>query len=43
VAAGLNNVVKVQDGDFLGGRANINDEFAEEDFDSDYGDDDFMS
>lgn len=39
VAAGLNNVVKVQDGDFLGGRANVNDDFAEEEFD-DLGDDD---
>jgi hypothetical protein len=33
VAAGLNNVVKVQDGDFLGGRASLNDDFAEEEFD----------
>ena len=45
IAAGLNNVVKVQDGDFLGGRASVNDEFAEEDFDTDLaGDDgDFLS
>lgn len=46
VAAGLNNIVKVQDGEFLGGRASVNDEFADEDFDldEDYGDDeDFMS
>lgn len=43
VAAGLNNIVKVQDGDFLGGRSNVNDDFANEDFDDDYGDDDFMS
>lgn len=46
VAAGLNNIVKVQDGEFLGGRASVNDDFADEDFDdvvdiSD--DDDFMS
>lgn len=46
VAAGLNNVVKVQDGDFLGGRASVNDDFADEDFEevvdiSD--DDDFMN
>jgi hypothetical protein len=45
VAAGLNNVVKVQDGDFLGGRSNVNDDFANEEFDDDFGgdDDDFMS
>lgn len=44
VAAGLNNVVKIQDGDFLGGRASVQDDFAEEDFDIDYNDDeDFMS
>lgn len=33
VAAGLNNIVKVQDGDFLGGRSSVNDDFADEDFD----------
>lgn len=33
VAAGLNNVVKVQDGEFLGGRASIHDDFADENFD----------
>lgn len=33
VAAGLNNIVKIQDGDFLGGRSNVNDDFADEDFD----------
>jgi hypothetical protein len=43
IAAGLNNVVKIQDGDFLGGRASVNDEFAGEDFETDLGDDDFMS
>lgn len=32
VAAGLNNVVKVQDGEFLGGRANLQDDFADEEF-----------
>lgn len=45
VAAGLNNVVKVQDGDFLGGRSSVNDDFADEDFD-DFEDDeneDFLS
>lgn len=45
VAAGLNNVVKVQDGDFLGGRSSVNDDFANEDFDiyDDGEDDDFLS
>lgn len=45
IAAGLNNVVKIQDGEFLGGRANLQDDFADEEFDDDeYGDDDdFMS
>lgn len=33
IAAGLNNIVKVQDGDFLGGRSSVNDDFANEDFD----------
>ncbi|CAM3745202.1 DUF2815 domain-containing protein [Cohnella lubricantis] len=40
VAAGLNNVVKVQDGDFLGGRSSVNDDFAGEDFDDVVGDED---
>ncbi|EHB65237.1 DUF2815 family protein [Paenibacillus lactis] len=42
VAAGLNNIVKVQDGDFLGGRSSVNDDFANEDFDDivDISDDD---
>lgn len=44
VAAGLNNVVKIQDGDFLGGRASVDDDFADTDFDDDdYGDDDFLN
>ena len=46
IAAGLGNIVKMQDGEFLGGRASVQDEFAEEDFevDEDYNDDDdFMS
>jgi len=46
IAAGLNNIVKVQDGDFLGGRSNVNDDFANEDFDDDdFGDeeDDFLN
>lgn len=44
VAAGLNNIVKVQDGEFLGGRSNVNDEFADEDFDVEVDDDeDFLS
>lgn len=33
VAAGLNNIVKVQDGEPLAGRASVNEEFADEDFD----------
>lgn len=33
VAAGLNNIVKVQDGDFLGGRSSVTDDFANEEFD----------
>ena len=41
VAAGLNNVVKVQDGDYLGGRARVDDDFASEDFD-DVEDDNFL-
>ncbi|MFD1954269.1 DUF2815 family protein [Paenibacillus thailandensis] len=45
VAAGLNNVVKVQDGDFLGGRSSVNDDFANEDFDVDVDgeEEDFLS
>lgn len=43
VAAGLNNLVKVQDGDFLGGRSSVNEDFADEDFDVDVDDDeDFL-
>ena len=42
VGAGINNVVKVQDGEYLGGRARLEDEFADVDFDdvADFGDDD---
>ncbi len=45
IAAGLNNIVKIQDGEFLGGRANLQDDFADAEFEDDeYGDDDdFMS
>lgn len=45
IAAGLNNIVKVQDGDFLGGRSSLNDDFADEDFDTDEvgEDDDFLN
>ncbi|OCZ54335.1 DUF2815 family protein [Dehalobacter sp. TeCB1] len=43
IAAGLNNVVKVQDGEFLGGRASVNDDFADEEFDETYNDEDFMN
>ncbi|WP_373870964.1 DUF2815 family protein [Paenibacillus woosongensis] len=42
IAAGLNNIVKVQDGEFLGGRSSLNDDFADEDFEDimDFSDDD---
>lgn len=45
VAAGLNNIVKVQDGEPLAGKASVKDEFADEDFDTDDigEDDDFMN
>ncbi|MGG4196129.1 DUF2815 family protein [Paenibacillus jamilae] len=46
VAAGLNNIVKVQDGDFLGGRSSLNDDFGDEDFDIDIDvddDEDFLN
>lgn len=45
VAAGLNNIVKVQDGDFLGGRTNVQDDFADEEFEDDgmAEDEDFLS
>lgn len=47
IAAGLNNIVKVQDGEALGGgRSSVNADFADEDFDTDdFGDDedDFLS
>lgn len=45
VAAGLNSVIKVQDGEFLGGRSSMQDDFADEDFDDYLADDedDFMS
>lgn len=43
VAAGLNSVIKIQDGEFLGGRASMQDDFANEDFDEYLDDDDFMS
>lgn len=40
VAVGLNNIVKVQDGEFLGGRTSIQDDFADVDFDDVLDDDD---
>lgn len=43
VAAGLNSIVKVQDGEFLGGRSSAQDDFANEDFDECGDDEDFMS
>lgn len=36
IAAGLNNVVKVQDGEALAGRASVHSDFADEDFDDDF-------
>lgn len=41
IAAGLNSVVKVQDGEFLGGRASLDDDFADAEFD-DYDDDSYL-
>lgn len=46
VAAGLNNVVKVQDGESLGGRSNVNEDFADEEFEDimdEDDDEDFLS
>jgi len=46
IGAGINNVVKVQDGEYLGGRARLEDDFADVDFDdvADFGnDDDFLN
>lgn len=45
IAAGLNNIVKIQDGDFLGGRSSLNDDFADEEFDNDdsVDEDDFLN
>ena len=43
VAAGLNNIVKVQDGEPLAGRTTVSDEFADEDFGIDGDDEDFLS
>lgn len=44
IAGGLNNIVKVQDGDFLGGRSSVNDDFSGEDFETDeVSEDDFLN
>lgn len=45
IAAGLNNLVKTMDGEYLGGRSSLRDEFAEEDFDDivDISDDNFLN
>lgn len=43
VAAGLNNLVKVQDGDFLGGRSSVGDDFSETEFEVDMGEEDYMN
>jgi hypothetical protein len=40
IAAGLNNIVKVQDGEPLAGRASVQSDFADEEFDDEYADDD---
>jgi len=42
VTAGLNNVAKIMDGDYLGGRSSATDDFADEEFDldDDFDDDD---
>ncbi|BBH19800.1 hypothetical protein Back11_11450 [Paenibacillus baekrokdamisoli] len=42
VAAGLNNIVKVQDGDFLGGRSSVNDDFSNEEFEDDGDDESYL-
>lgn len=44
IAAGLNNIVKVQDGEPLAGRASVQSDFADEEFDDfESDDDDFLS
>ncbi|CAM4182895.1 DUF2815 family protein [Paenibacillus alkaliterrae] len=43
VAAGLNNIVKVQDGDFLGGRSSLNDDFSDTEFEDDLGEEDYLN
>lgn len=45
VAVGLNNIVKVQDGEALAGRASVNEDFADEEFDvmADDDEEDFLS
>lgn len=47
IAAGLNNIVKIQDGEALGGgRSRVEDEFANEEFEDDFtagDDDDFLN
>ncbi|TFE30812.1 DUF2815 family protein [Cohnella luojiensis] len=40
IGVGLNNIVKVQDGESLSGRSSVNADFADEDFDDVDGDDD---
>ncbi|QHT61719.1 DUF2815 family protein [Paenibacillus lycopersici] len=42
IGVGLNNIVKVQDGESLAGRSSVNEDFAEEEFDVD-GEDDWMN
>lgn len=42
IGVGLNNIVKVQDGETLAGRASVNEDFGDEDFDVDEDDDEGM-
>ncbi|GLG01706.1 hypothetical protein Alches_17460 [Alicyclobacillus hesperidum subsp. aegles] len=45
IGAGLNNIVKVQDGERLAGTPSVEQDFADEEFDDldDYGDEDFLA
>ncbi|UTG84513.1 DUF2815 family protein [Bacillus paranthracis] len=43
IAIGLNSIVKVQDGEPLGGRSSINEDFSDEDFEDSYEDDEFLA
>lgn len=43
IGVGLNNIVKVQDGESLSGKASVNEDFAEEEFDDLGDDEDFLN